>query len=382
MSFRSLRVSFRCGFTLMELLVVIAIIALLVSILMPSLQSAKRLARLAVCQSNMHSIAIGNGQYMTDNDGFSVHGRENWSAYYMSAPGFLRDTGYKQSFEPTHIIDNDYGDTKRGVGTSGWIFVHGATQNQFDNGGQNLPGTGGLMYDKYLEESAEAIGCPQADFTQRTQFSGNGTNVLLSHNFQYVKFFMSIPKMKMGETYNPTGANAGDPNFKDPNAYWRNDYYHNSIPYGSHNWAGRNLSSSYVVRGPLLRSGDVLNQFSLGQGVSYYVEKLPENVRAKADSQIALFADHEWSADEQFLSLINIDRSGQIPSPQYPKEAWGYFPRRHIAGPVVGYIDGHAKQFQDETRKKTWEWKTNKKNSNYTGFYGNGWAMMMHIFDE
>jgi len=57
------------GFTLVELLIVIAIIALLLSILVPSLGHAKVLVYRIQCQSHMRTIALGWNQYHHDNKG-------------------------------------------------------------------------------------------------------------------------------------------------------------------------------------------------------------------------------------------------------------------------------------------------------------------------
>ena len=55
------------GFTLIELLVVVAIISLLVSILVPSLQKAKELAKATVCMSNLRGIGSGIAMYASEN---------------------------------------------------------------------------------------------------------------------------------------------------------------------------------------------------------------------------------------------------------------------------------------------------------------------------
>ncbi len=58
----------RGGFTLIELLVVIAIIALLVTILMPSLQHAQHLAKVASCATNMRTIYLGAATYYSEHN--------------------------------------------------------------------------------------------------------------------------------------------------------------------------------------------------------------------------------------------------------------------------------------------------------------------------
>ena len=52
------------GFTLIELLVVVSIIALLVAILLPSLQAARQHAKAVVCNSNMHNIGVAMANYL------------------------------------------------------------------------------------------------------------------------------------------------------------------------------------------------------------------------------------------------------------------------------------------------------------------------------
>ena len=56
----------RRGFTLIELLVVVAIIALLISILLPSLAKAREQGKRAVCLANLHHQGIGYASYAQD----------------------------------------------------------------------------------------------------------------------------------------------------------------------------------------------------------------------------------------------------------------------------------------------------------------------------
>ena len=60
----------RIAFTLIELLVVVAIIALLISILLPSLHSARERAKATVCGAKLQQMGTALSVYLADNEGY------------------------------------------------------------------------------------------------------------------------------------------------------------------------------------------------------------------------------------------------------------------------------------------------------------------------
>ncbi|MBI1826005.1 MAG: prepilin-type N-terminal cleavage/methylation domain-containing protein [Planctomycetes bacterium] len=113
------------GFTLIELLVVIAIIALLIAILLPSLEAARRTAKQNACLSHIKNIGTSSRVYEADDtSGYGIPVHPLQFVQDASAPTFIGayEWGGKAGIggkldEPANLYDSNFG-TKRGFGPS------------------------------------------------------------------------------------------------------------------------------------------------------------------------------------------------------------------------------------------------------------------------
>lgn len=165
----------KAGFTLIELLVVISIIALLISILLPSLAKARNLAYQVICSSNLKSLGQGVFEYN------STYGK-----YPMPAGWDLFDSGggyIHEALCPFGNLDSS------GMGSTlpGGYFPFGY----------------GLLYTTGTIKNPAVFFCPQASFftldgnTYQPNPGGPGTGPTTSGQKSRTFPMTWIPPMKL-----------------------------------------------------------------------------------------------------------------------------------------------------------------------------------------
>lgn len=114
------------GFTLVELLVVIAIIALLISILLPAVQSGREAARRTQCKNNLKNIGLGIQNYESatgilppavqfdtdDESESSDNFKPNWT---MLTLPFLEEQGLFDAFDLEAYVSDPRNERARGT---------------------------------------------------------------------------------------------------------------------------------------------------------------------------------------------------------------------------------------------------------------------------
>ncbi len=156
------------GFTLIEMLVVVAIIALLIAILLPSLQKARELSRQTACSANIRS--IGTTLYIYQGDNLDIFptapyqtppSEPNPVVQYIGNMGGGPDTGNNPPDPDRETVSwsGPDGSTKVSTTRSFWLMVR----------------QGSIVPKNFICPSSQDTVDPTVDVTTYFDFIGFGT---------------------------------------------------------------------------------------------------------------------------------------------------------------------------------------------------------------
>ena len=162
----------RSSFTLIELLVVIAIIAILASILMPALSSARERGKNATCKNNISQVAKFMSFYLSDNDDFAAPYR-TWKKDGTEIFWGTRDGGPLNKYSNEPLMDIG------GLFDNGRHSKYVCPSIQF--GGEGITNTTNYSYG-YVCEDAYKQYFPQWPYRKFTQAKQPSRSVLFAES--------------------------------------------------------------------------------------------------------------------------------------------------------------------------------------------------------
>ena len=168
------------GFTLIELLVVIAIIGLLVSILVPSISQAQKLAKRAACSANLNGIGKALALYQSTYDDrwpliSNVNGMDYEAAFVRGGEDEVFDLDNAPNNEGTslNVNENLCLLVKANMVTSWKMFrcpqFSSEVMDRSDNGDYGFSDDDGKIYLDYAYHN----GYSETDIRNAAPFSGN-----------------------------------------------------------------------------------------------------------------------------------------------------------------------------------------------------------------
>jgi len=202
-----LKLNKKNGFTLVELLVVISIIAILLSVLMPSLSKARQQGRQTVCASNIRQLFLANSGYALENKGHYVLAAEDiWGENLHRWHGVR--TNVNKAFDPLKSPLKSYlsdGKVKRcpAFKENNYLTTAGQSLNfeagcggygyndEYIGGRTDLYGTGdGSTYSaKNSDIKTAAQTMMFADTAYRQQLKKN-TSVFIEYSFAHPPYWV------------------------------------------------------------------------------------------------------------------------------------------------------------------------------------------------
>jgi prepilin-type N-terminal cleavage/methylation domain-containing protein/prepilin-type processing-associated H-X9-DG protein len=308
----------RGGFTLIELLVVVAVIGMLISILLPSLQSAREAAKAVQCGANLRSVGQAFAAYLAENNAtypcsyiyangpngqFDVEnqpvdkefGYIHWSWFLFSSGQVDADAFTCPKFEKGGVPR-----TNPGLNREYWI-----DERQRDEKG-NQAGSGSAVEDKqapWMAFTANAAIVPRNKFTMELAFGGPRLNRFVRES----EITTNRPVVLATELNNNWIASAemtgGGNTFKSKGHRPICAFYHIGYGAGDHVYNIPRQTPGFLYGNPANPQDRTFGLRPLGE-----IEEVPGLILGTGDPEIQAVGRHhpggdEWGGSTNFLFI-------------------------------------------------------------------------------